>query len=87
MLEPKPCPVCGGSEFNVEFKDTGSVVAFLICAECAEDKDTRGPLGEPCGTDEDAENEAILAWNHWVDTHPSAEPPAPDRSDAAPDRA
>jgi transcription elongation factor Elf1 len=87
MPEPKPCPVCGGSEFNVEFRDTGSVAAFLICDECAEDKDTRGPLGQPCGTDEDAENEAILAWNHWVDNHSNAEPPAPNRSDEAPDRA
>jgi hypothetical protein len=87
MLEPKPCPVCGGTEFNVEFKETGSVAAFLICDECAEDKDTRGPLGEPCGTDEDAENNAILAWNHWVDNHPIAKCPAPARSGAGPDDA
>jgi hypothetical protein len=70
MPEPKPCPVCGGTEFRVGFEETeGGVAPFLICDECDEDDDTQGPLGESCGTDAHAENEAILAWNRWVDNH------------------
>jgi hypothetical protein len=40
-----------------------------MCDECDENDDTQGPLGEACGTDGDAENEAILAWNRFVDQH------------------
>jgi transcription elongation factor Elf1 len=72
MPEPKPCPVCGGTEFSIEFEEKGSVAAFLFCDTCHEDNDTRGPAGTPCGTDEDAENEAILAWNQFVDDHGDA---------------
>jgi hypothetical protein len=70
MSDPKPCPVCGGTEFSVEFEETErGVAAFLICDACDEVDGTRGPLGQPCGTDVDAENEAILAWNRFVDKH------------------
>jgi hypothetical protein len=70
MAEPKPCPVCGGTEFSVEFEETErGVAAFLRCDECDEASDTSGPLGEPYGTDTDAENEAILAWTRFVDKH------------------
>jgi hypothetical protein len=70
MPEPKPCFVCGGAEFSVEFEETeGGVAAFLMCDECDEDDNTRGPLGKPCDTDEEAEDEAILAWNRFVVKH------------------
>ena len=70
MSEPKPCPVCGGTEFRIEFEETeGGVAAFLMCDECDENDDTQGPLGKACGTDGDAENEAILAWNRFVDAY------------------
>jgi hypothetical protein len=69
MPEPKPCPVCGGTEFGVEFDETdnGMIVAFLICEECDEDDDTRGPVGKPRDTEEEAEEEALRAWNRLID--------------------
>ena len=71
MPEPKPCPVCGGTEFSAEFDETedGEIVAFPICDECDENDETRGPLGKPRDKEEEAEEEAIRAWNRFVDKY------------------
>ncbi len=68
MVEPKPCPVCGGTSFSVEFDDIGrgSVIARLICGGCEGEHPTYGPMSEPCGTVEEAEQAAIAAWNAGV---------------------
>jgi hypothetical protein len=67
MIEPKPCPVCGGTEIGIVYEYTGQgCTACLICEECAEDTDTRGPVSKPCATEDEAEADAIRAWNGFA---------------------
>jgi hypothetical protein len=72
MTAPLPCPICGGTEFGVEFEEIergGRTVtcARLICEMCDEDTDTQGPLAESLlSNDVDAEEQATIAWNEWV---------------------
>jgi Restriction alleviation protein Lar len=66
MPDPKPCPVCGGTEFEFEFEETDEgVTACLICEGCVEDVDTRGPVSKPCDDEGEAEQAAIRAWNKF----------------------
>jgi hypothetical protein len=68
MTDPKPCPVCGGTEFGVDYEERDErILASLICDDCDENNDTRGPFGKPCATEDEAEAEAVLAWNRFVD--------------------
>jgi len=70
MVAPKPCPICGGNEFGVAFDEVGKgeVAAYLSCESCDEDDDTEGPVAK--AFDEwGAEEAAVRAWNHWVDSY------------------
>ena len=67
MIELKPCPVCGGTDFGIAYEYADGVcMACLICEECAEDTDTRGPVSRPCATEDEAEADAIRAWNRFA---------------------
>jgi hypothetical protein len=70
MVACKPCPVCGGAEFEVDFEEVGNgeVASRITCMSCDEDDDTHGPVAK--AFDEVASEEAaVRAWNHWVDSH------------------
>jgi hypothetical protein len=61
---PKPCPVCGETDFAVEFENSvEGVTAYLVCMGCDKDLETRGPISEPCANEEAAEEAATRAWN------------------------
>lgn len=69
MVDPKPCPVCGGNEFSIAFDEVGNgeVEAYLMCDSCDVDDDTQGPPAKAFD-EEEAEEAATLAWNRWVDS-------------------
>jgi hypothetical protein len=70
MIEPRPCPVCGGTELGVAFEETDAgVTAKLICESCDEDVDTESPVSKPCDTVDEAEDEAVRVWNCFVEKH------------------
>jgi transcription elongation factor Elf1 len=67
MTNPLPCPICGGTEFSVEFMETlEGYTAFLVCKTCDEDVETQGPASKPCDTEEEAETDAIRVWNEFA---------------------
>jgi hypothetical protein len=72
MTDPLPCPICGGTEFSVEFDeidrgDHAQPCAALICDMYDEDTDIYRPTVESLlNEEEDAEEQATIAWNEWV---------------------
>jgi hypothetical protein len=64
MTYPKPCPVCGSTDFAVEFNQAEpGITACLVCMGCDENIDTRGRDSKPCKNEEEAEEAATLVWN------------------------
>ena len=67
QIDPEPCPICGGTEFSIEFAETyEGYTAFLVCETCDESVETQGPASKPCDTEEEAAADAVRAWNEFA---------------------
>jgi Lar family restriction alleviation protein len=63
MTDLMPCPQCGGTELSIEASEEDEgVVAFIRCDDCG----AEGPMSKPCATDDEAENDAVRAWNEFA---------------------
>ena len=62
MSELKPCPFCGGKALLNSYKSRKGYDAYVECAGCLVQMIT-----VTCDTIQEAENEAIEAWNRRAD--------------------
>jgi len=64
MKAIKPCPACGGTEFDIDIYHAGNgYQAFVICGACDDVGEPQGPVSNICSTEDEAESDAVRAWN------------------------
>ncbi len=70
MTGSKPCPVCRGANLGVNCLELyGQYEAHYLCLDCESEDALHGPLSDPFGTAEEAEEAALRAWNDFVSGH------------------